>query len=131
MDANSEHPIAKAIAASSEKKLPVEDFKSITGQGRRRPGRGQRRQGGQPRLPARTEHRAHRQARRAAASPGQDGRVCPRGREVERRDCPGRHRPTRGEASHRCPQGARHPLHDAHRRQQGDGQMGLGPGRTG
>ena len=31
VDANSEHPIAKAIAASSEKKLPVEDFKSIAG----------------------------------------------------------------------------------------------------
>jgi len=33
LDANSEHPIAKAIAASSEKKLPVEGFKSITGKG--------------------------------------------------------------------------------------------------
>jgi Cu2+-exporting ATPase len=33
VDANSEHPIAKAIAAASEKKLPVEDFKSITGKG--------------------------------------------------------------------------------------------------
>ncbi len=33
VDANSEHPIAKAIAASSEKKLPVENFKSITGKG--------------------------------------------------------------------------------------------------
>jgi Cu2+-exporting ATPase len=33
VDANSEHPIAKAIAASSEKKLPVEDFKSIPGKG--------------------------------------------------------------------------------------------------
>ena len=33
VDANSEHPIAKAIAASSEKKLPVEGFKSITGRG--------------------------------------------------------------------------------------------------
>jgi Cu2+-exporting ATPase len=33
VDANSEHPIAKAIAASSEKKLPVEGFKSITGKG--------------------------------------------------------------------------------------------------
>lgn len=33
VDVNSEHPIAKAIAASSEKKLPVEDFKSITGKG--------------------------------------------------------------------------------------------------
>src|SRR5664279_3153557 len=31
VDANSEHPIAKAIAASSEKKLPVENFKSILG----------------------------------------------------------------------------------------------------
>ena len=29
VDANSEHPIAKAIAASSEKKLPVENFKGI------------------------------------------------------------------------------------------------------
>ena len=45
VDANSEHPIAKAIAASSEKKLPVENFKSI-GQRRRRPGRGQRDQSG-------------------------------------------------------------------------------------
>ena len=33
VDANSEHPIAKAIAASSDKKLPVEGFKSITGKG--------------------------------------------------------------------------------------------------
>jgi Cu2+-exporting ATPase len=33
VDANSEHPIAKAIAAASEKKLPVENFKSITGKG--------------------------------------------------------------------------------------------------
>jgi Cu2+-exporting ATPase len=33
VDANSEHPIAKAIAAASEHKLPVEDFKSIPGKG--------------------------------------------------------------------------------------------------
>jgi len=33
VDANSEHPIAKAIAASSEKKLPVQNFKSIPGKG--------------------------------------------------------------------------------------------------
>jgi P-type Cu2+ transporter len=33
VDANSEHPIAKAIAASSQKKLPVEGFKSIPGKG--------------------------------------------------------------------------------------------------
>src|ERR1035437_3458797 len=33
VNANSEHPIAKAIAASSEKKLPVENFKSIPGKG--------------------------------------------------------------------------------------------------
>jgi Cu2+-exporting ATPase len=33
VDANSEHPIAKAIAAASEKKLPVDEFKSITGKG--------------------------------------------------------------------------------------------------
>jgi len=33
VDANSEHPIAKAIVASSEKKLPVENFKSIPGKG--------------------------------------------------------------------------------------------------
>jgi Cu2+-exporting ATPase len=33
VDANSEHPIAKAITASSDKKLPVEGFKSITGKG--------------------------------------------------------------------------------------------------
>jgi Cu2+-exporting ATPase len=33
VDANSEHPIAKAIAASSEQKLPVENFKSIPGKG--------------------------------------------------------------------------------------------------
>jgi Cu2+-exporting ATPase len=33
VDANSEHPIAKAIAAFSEKKLPVENFKSIPGKG--------------------------------------------------------------------------------------------------
>ncbi|CAN5751790.1 heavy metal translocating P-type ATPase [soil metagenome] len=33
VDANSAHPIAKAIAAASEKKLPVENFKSITGKG--------------------------------------------------------------------------------------------------
>jgi phosphoglucomutase len=31
-------------------------------------------------------------------------------------DTHGRHRPTRGEASHRCPQGVEHPVHDAHRR---------------
>ncbi len=33
VDANSEHPIARAITASSEKKLPVENFKSIPGKG--------------------------------------------------------------------------------------------------
>jgi Cu2+-exporting ATPase len=33
VDANSEHPIAKAIAAASKTKLPVESFKSITGKG--------------------------------------------------------------------------------------------------
>ncbi len=33
VDANSEHPIAKAIVASSEMKLPVENFKSIPGKG--------------------------------------------------------------------------------------------------
>ncbi|MDP3335130.1 MAG: copper-translocating P-type ATPase [Methylococcaceae bacterium] len=33
VDANSEHPIAKAIADSSEQKLPVENFKSIPGKG--------------------------------------------------------------------------------------------------
>jgi P-type Cu2+ transporter len=33
VDANSEHPIATAIAATSEKKLPVENFKSIPGKG--------------------------------------------------------------------------------------------------
>jgi len=33
VDANSEHPIAKAIAASSENKLPVENFKNIPGKG--------------------------------------------------------------------------------------------------
>jgi len=33
VDANSEHPIAKAIAAASEEKLPVEAFKSIPGKG--------------------------------------------------------------------------------------------------
>ena len=33
VDASSEHPIAKAIADSSEKKLPVENFKSIPGKG--------------------------------------------------------------------------------------------------
>ncbi|CAN5416390.1 heavy metal translocating P-type ATPase [soil metagenome] len=33
VDANSEHPIAKAIAAASEDKLPVSGFKSITGKG--------------------------------------------------------------------------------------------------
>jgi Cu2+-exporting ATPase len=33
VDANSEHPIAKAIAAASEHKLPVENFKSIPGKG--------------------------------------------------------------------------------------------------
>jgi Cu2+-exporting ATPase len=33
VDANSAHPIARAIAASSEKKLPVEGFNSITGKG--------------------------------------------------------------------------------------------------
>jgi Cu2+-exporting ATPase len=33
VDANSEHPIAKAIAAASEQKLPVENFKSIPGKG--------------------------------------------------------------------------------------------------
>jgi Cu2+-exporting ATPase len=33
VDANSEHPIAKAIAAASENKLPVESFHSIPGKG--------------------------------------------------------------------------------------------------
>ena len=33
VDANSEHPVAKAIAAASEKKLAVEGFKSLTGKG--------------------------------------------------------------------------------------------------
>ncbi len=33
VDANSEHPIAKAIAASSEKKSPVENFKGLAGKG--------------------------------------------------------------------------------------------------
>ncbi len=33
VDANSEHPIARAIAASSDRKLPVENFKSIPGKG--------------------------------------------------------------------------------------------------
>lgn len=33
VDANSEHPIAKAIAASSEEKLSIENFKSIPGKG--------------------------------------------------------------------------------------------------
>jgi len=33
VDANSEHPIARAIASASEKKLPVENFKSIPGKG--------------------------------------------------------------------------------------------------
>jgi Cu2+-exporting ATPase len=33
VDANSEHPIAKAIAASSEQQQPVENFKSIPGKG--------------------------------------------------------------------------------------------------
>jgi Cu2+-exporting ATPase len=33
VDANSEHPIAKAIADASKNKLPVEGFKSITGKG--------------------------------------------------------------------------------------------------
>ncbi len=33
VDANSEHPIAEAIAASSENKMPVENFKSIPGKG--------------------------------------------------------------------------------------------------
>jgi len=33
VDASSEHPIAKAIAAASEKKSPVENFKSIPGKG--------------------------------------------------------------------------------------------------
>jgi Cu2+-exporting ATPase len=33
VDANSEHPIAKAIAASSDEKLAVENFKSIPGKG--------------------------------------------------------------------------------------------------
>lgn len=33
VDANSEHPVAKAIAESSEQKSPVENFKSIPGKG--------------------------------------------------------------------------------------------------
>ena len=33
VDANSEHPIAKALAAASDKKLPVENFTSIPGKG--------------------------------------------------------------------------------------------------
>jgi Cu2+-exporting ATPase len=33
VDANSEHPIARAIAAAAEQKFPVEDFQSIPGKG--------------------------------------------------------------------------------------------------
>ncbi|MGA7980296.1 MAG: copper-translocating P-type ATPase [Chromatiaceae bacterium] len=33
VEANSEHPIAKAIAAAAENKMPVEDFKGIAGKG--------------------------------------------------------------------------------------------------
>ena len=33
VDAQSEHPIAKAIAAASEEKMPVDGFKSLTGKG--------------------------------------------------------------------------------------------------
>ncbi len=33
VDANSEHPIAQAIASSSEKKFPVDEFKGIAGKG--------------------------------------------------------------------------------------------------
>lgn len=57
VDANSEHPIAKAIADSSEQKLPVEGFKSIPGKGAegKVDGRGQ---SGQPGLLERTEHHA-------------------------------------------------------------------------
>ncbi len=33
VEANSEHPIAQALAAAAEQKLPVENFKSIPGQG--------------------------------------------------------------------------------------------------
>ena len=46
VDANSEHPIAKAIAASSDKKMLVEQFKSIPGKGGRRQGRRERDQSG-------------------------------------------------------------------------------------
>ena len=62
VDANSEHPIAKAIADASEEKLAVDNFKSIPGKGAEGTVDGQRNQGRQPRLPARAEHRTLRQA---------------------------------------------------------------------
>lgn len=40
VDANSEHSIAKAIADSSEQKLPVKNFKSIPGKGAEGRGKG-------------------------------------------------------------------------------------------
>ena len=77
VDANSEHPIAKAIAASSEKKLPVQNFKSIPGKGAEGRVEGREVKVVSPGF-LRGQYRPHRQARRAAASPRQDGRVCPR-----------------------------------------------------
>jgi Cu2+-exporting ATPase len=69
VDANSEHPIAKAIAAASEKKLRRR-LQEHHRQRCRGPGRGQRHQGGQSRLLARPEHRARRPARGGPTSRG-------------------------------------------------------------
>ena len=78
VDANSEHPIAKAIAASSEKKLPVENFKSIPGKGAEGRVEGKEVKVVSPGFLREQNIDLDRQARRATASPRQDGRVCPR-----------------------------------------------------
>ena len=131
VDANSEHPIAKAIAASSEKKLPVEDFKSITGKG----------------AEGRVEGKDIK-----VVSPGylREQNIALTDKRVEPLQAQGKTvvfvlvdgklkgaialadivRPEAKQAIDAL-KALEHPLHDAHRRQQSDGQMGLGPGRTG
>jgi P-type Cu2+ transporter len=122
VDASSEHPIAKAIAAASETKLSVEDFQSIPGKGAE--GKGDGRQ-------VKVVSPGYLRAHRTPAGTRQDGGVHPRRRAAEGRDGPGRHRPARGEAGHRRAEGAEHPVPDAHRRQPGDSPMGGGPARAG
>ena len=98
VEANSEHPIARAIAASSETKLPVEDFKASRA---RAPKAGSRAKTSRWSAPATCAIRTSTSTDKriaAAAGPGQDGRLRPRRRGAEGSDRPGRHHPPRGEA---------------------------------